>query len=258
MAYQVRKTIPAPYDPFFTSDEYGGKSYCVQGNEPRYDGDCTKNCSGYAHSRYNEVIYQLTGKYRDYHLNVDAKYILERGKSKYGLPVYDHPVVGGILVWDDGGQYGHCAVYEDESDKNNGHISHSELNGERFEYLPINSDNNWAHPKDWYYNNGYKFIGCLGLPLDVQKLLDEQLHPTPKPIEPNEEEEKEEVELDVYDKVIDIWDKAESEEEALFKESMQVAEIIWNALPESARNEHLSNPKYYELIQTAIENIYLK
>lgn len=100
------------YSPYYIQRAYGGYSPCVEGNSAHgllpFAGSVLPNCVGLVVGRYNEL--QNLGAC-PYLGSVNANELLQYCASQ-GLPYSaTTPVVGAVMVWDDGYE-GHARIVE--------------------------------------------------------------------------------------------------------------------------------------------------
>lgn len=170
--FKVRTTLPTLGDKLYNNKNNGGLSGCIDGKckstgKP-YDGlNVLANCCGWACSRYNEIYNEITGyngmKYPDFNCNA-SKFIEYRVKNPNYYPelqVVDYPVVGGIMVMDNGGA-GHVMIVEQILERDSKgkptkiFTSESGWNGVAFRNVIREYDNN-----HWEMASSYKCIGCI-------------------------------------------------------------------------------------------------
>lgn len=167
--FKIRTTKPTKGNKFYITLSSGGWNNCIKGYPTDPDCDVLSNCVGYACGRFSEIDAEVT-KYvgmRYPNLNCNAENFPEKAKKLYGLETQKDPVVGGILVWQNGtlasgDGAGHVEVVEEilERDKN-GHptkvyISGSSYGGAKFfNATRTNANGRWGMAK------GYTYRGCI-------------------------------------------------------------------------------------------------
>lgn len=170
--FKVKTTLPTLGDKLYNNKNNGGLSGCIDGKckstgKP-YDGlNVLANCVGWACGRYNQIYNEITNydgmKYPDFNCNA-SKFIEYRFKNKNYYPelqVVDYPVVGGIMVMDNGGA-GHVMIVEQIFERDNKgkptkiFTSESGWNGVAFRNVIREYDNN-----HWEMSSSYKCIGCI-------------------------------------------------------------------------------------------------
>jgi len=163
--FEIRTSLPTSTDKvikYYNNYNRNGYSKCINGKPTHKVCNVVANCVGLACSRFNELINEILGigfKYTG--LNCNAENFVERAIS-LGLSVVDHPVLGGIMVWqkgatlksDDGA--GHVAVVERVDSDNQIYTSESSY-GSRAFFNATRTNKNGR----WGLSAGYKFRGCI-------------------------------------------------------------------------------------------------
>lgn len=143
---------------YYIRQANGGYNGAVLGYPTEANANVLANCVGYANGRFNEI-----GGYKKckYQLVCNAENFIEAAK-KYGLKVVDHPVIGGIMVWQKGATLhdydgaGHVAIVEKIIDDETIYTSESGYNAYAFKYLKRSNKNG-----RWGMAEPYKFRGCI-------------------------------------------------------------------------------------------------
>lgn len=154
---KIRKTKPKN-NKYYIRQANGGYNGAVLGYPVDSYANVLANCVGYANGRFNEI-----GGYKKckYQLVCNAENFIEAAK-KMGLKVVDHPVIGGIMVWQKGATLGnsdgagHVAIVEEIIDDETIYTSESGYNAYAFKYLKRSNSNG-----RWGMGSAYKFRGCI-------------------------------------------------------------------------------------------------
>lgn len=163
---KVRKTKPEKGNKYYNTKSSGGYSSCIKGKckstkKPAPGLNCLANCVGYANGAFNEE--HEFGKQK-YNFNCNAENFIERA-VKYGLSVYQEPMVGGIMVWrkgatlkskDGAGHVAICTLVDDIYDPKEVLTAESGYNSSVFWTTKRKKGSgNWGAGKDYHYR------GCI-------------------------------------------------------------------------------------------------
>ena len=163
---KVRKTKPEKGNKYYNTKSSGGYSSCIKGKckstkKPAPGLNCLANCVGYASGAFNEE--HGFGKEK-YNFNCNAENFIERA-VKYGLSVYQEPMVGGIMVWrkgatlkskDGAGHVAICTLVDDIYDPKEVLTAESGYNSNVFWTTKRKKGSgNWGAGKDYHYR------GCI-------------------------------------------------------------------------------------------------
>lgn len=179
--FKIRTSLPQSGHKLYNNKSAGGLSTCITGNPTKAGLNVLSNCVGWACSRFNEIYNEITGNgsMKFWYLNCNAENFIERAKN-YGLKVTDHPVYGGIMVWQRGATLsgsdgaGHVEVVEDIYSASSILTSASNYGGTTFYNAKRNNSNG-----RWGLSSGYKFRGCIINPAIGDKGYVEPPKPTP-------------------------------------------------------------------------------
>ena len=157
MSFSVRTNCP--YDnKYYIRQVNGGWNGAIQGKPTKSGANVLANCVGYANGRFAEI--QNLG-YIKYQLVCNAENFIEAA-LRQGLKVVDHPVLGGIMVWQKGNTLsgsdgvGHVGIVEKIIDRNTIYTSESSYGGSAF-YNATRSNSNGR----WGMGSAYIFRGCI-------------------------------------------------------------------------------------------------
>jgi hypothetical protein len=170
--FKVKTILPDLYNKLYNNKSTGGWSGCIDGKckstgLPYVGLNVLANCVGWGCSRFNQIYNEITGyngmKYPDFNCNASKfiEYRIDNPKYYPELQVVDYPVIGGILVMDNGGA-GHVMIVEQilERDSNGKpskiFTSESGWNGVPLRNVIREYDNN-----HWGMNTAYSSIGCI-------------------------------------------------------------------------------------------------
>lgn len=163
---KVRTTKPNSGNKYYNKKANGGYSSCIKGKckstgKPAPGLNCLANCVGYASGAFNEE--HAFGKEK-YNFNCNAENFIERA-VKYGLSVYQEPMVGGIMVWrkgdtleakDGAGHVAICTSVDDIYNPSECATSESGYNSSVFWTTKRKKGSgNWGAGKDYHYR------GCI-------------------------------------------------------------------------------------------------
>ena len=161
MEFQIRKSKPNKYNPYYKRIVNGGFNQARTGKPVDQDCNVLANCVGYANGRFAEII----GKpYIQYQFTKNAENFIEDA-IRFGLEVSPEPSLGGIMVWQGGESLygedgvGHVAIVEDIIDKDTILTSESAYEGFVFaSMIRKRADGNWGMSKS-------NFRGCIVNPI---------------------------------------------------------------------------------------------
>lgn len=162
-----RLTKPEAGNKYYITRAKGGWSTAIVGNPVDKDCNVLSNCVGYAFGRFNEII----GDTKMTHLQpVNAENFFAVAQSQ-GLKTGQEPKLGAVAVWQKGATLnssdgaGHVAVVEQINA--DGSITTSE-SGYKCSNPFWTARRTKGANGQWGGGNGYKFLGFIYLPEEVE------------------------------------------------------------------------------------------
>jgi hypothetical protein len=149
---------PDIYSNYYIQTSHGGWSPCIQGNDDHglrpFSGSVLPNCVGMICGEFNE---RLNLGACTYFGSTDARNLYALGASQ-GLATGTDPVVGAVIVWDDG-NHGHAAIV-DEIVSSTEIVTHE--SGWNYDTAPCwHVRNRYKVGGVWEYKTGYTFTGFV-------------------------------------------------------------------------------------------------
>lgn len=183
MVFTPRLTKPEAGNKYYITKAKGGWSTAIVGNPTDRDCNVLSNCVGYAFGRFNEIL----GDTKMTHLQpVNAENFYAVAQSQ-GLKTGQEPKLGAVAVW----QKGATLSYTDGA----GHVAVVEAINADGSIVTSESGYNCKNPfwtttrkkgtdGNWGGGIGYKFLGFIYLPEDIEVI--EPTTPTEptKPVKP--------------------------------------------------------------------------